>query len=262
MLISILIFLKLGISLLNTYSQAHRRDILKFCCGLGPCKQAMIYRKINMIVTSNRRILSRADIVNELQIGPYIFANCAGFIKFTDINVRRAKKKPHLISFYLDSTRVHPESYHWALKMAQEALNSDGSNIHDADEIFKNLADDSSKVEAINLNTYAAEIQNNGLGDKMRTLTDIKHELASPFADNRQSYHGVSPKELFKMFNHESLQMLSIGKIVIAKVIGFRFSRLNEEDKHDLNPLHNEITSKWMCTFCKVISIPSLMIIF
>ena len=51
-------------------------------------------------------------------MGPQVFLNCAGFIKIDTASVGDNME-------VLDSTRIHPETYDWARKMAVDALEYD-----------------------------------------------------------------------------------------------------------------------------------------
>ncbi len=51
-------------------------------------------------------------------MGPQVFLNCAGFIKIDTSSIGDNME-------VLDSTRIHPETYDWARKMAVDALEYD-----------------------------------------------------------------------------------------------------------------------------------------
>ena len=51
-------------------------------------------------------------------MGPQVFLNCAGFIKIDTATITDNME-------ILDSTRIHPETYDWARKMAVDALEYD-----------------------------------------------------------------------------------------------------------------------------------------
>ena len=157
------------------------------------------------------------------------------------------------MSFYLDTTRVHPESYHWALKMAQEALDIDEAGITDPDVVFSQVSENVESIDNLDLEKYSEDIESNGFGNKLDTLRDISKELSKPFEDNRPPFQENSLVQIFNMFNYDSLEMLQRGRLVIAKIIGFKFAKPTEEDRSNINPLQNESNQLWMCGFCKVL---------
>ena len=61
---------------------------------------------------------NRSQLVLIYGMGPQVFLNCAGFIKIDATNVGDNTE-------VLDSTRIHPETYDWARKMAVDALEYD-----------------------------------------------------------------------------------------------------------------------------------------
>lgn len=56
------------------------------------------------------------------QLGPKVFINCAGFIK---IDTSAFSDSTEEYTDVLDASRVHPETYEWARKMAIDALEYD-----------------------------------------------------------------------------------------------------------------------------------------
>ena len=55
-------------------------------------------------------------------LGPQVFLNCAGFIK---IDTSAISDSTTNYIEVLDGSRVHPETYEWAKKMAVDALEYD-----------------------------------------------------------------------------------------------------------------------------------------
>ena len=55
-------------------------------------------------------------------LGPQVFFNCAGFIKIDTAAI--SDTTTNYIEV-LDGSRVHPETYEWAKKMAVDALDYD-----------------------------------------------------------------------------------------------------------------------------------------
>ena len=75
---------------------------------------------------------NRLFLVTKCTLGRRVLINCAGFIKFDVNKIEREKEKEDDDEEedieLLDSTRIHPETYEWARKMAIDALDFDDNN--------------------------------------------------------------------------------------------------------------------------------------
>ena len=66
----------------------------------------------------------------------------------------------------LDGSRIHPEAYDWAKKMAVDALEMDedeGNPANALEEILQGPA----KLHELNLEAFAQELERQGLGKKL-----------------------------------------------------------------------------------------------
>lgn len=68
------------------------------------------------------RLENRSQLVTVCGLGPQAFLNCAGFIKIDTAAI--SDTSTNYIEV-LDGSRVHPETYEWAKKMAVDALEYD-----------------------------------------------------------------------------------------------------------------------------------------
>lgn len=68
------------------------------------------------------RLENRSQLVTTCGLGPQVFLNCAGFIKIDTAAI--SDTTTNYIEV-LDGSRVHPETYEWAKKMAVDALEYD-----------------------------------------------------------------------------------------------------------------------------------------
>ncbi|MDX9811982.1 MAG: Tex family protein [Bacteroidales bacterium] len=128
------------------------RHLLTYVSGLGPqlAQNIIDYR------TGNGPFRSRKDFLKVKRMGPAAFEQSAGFLR-----IRNAENP-------LDSSAVHPESYHVVEKMAVDA----GCTITD-------LMGDPERRRQIKLTDYVTD--KTGLP----TLNDIMEELAKPGRDPR-----------------------------------------------------------------------------
>lgn len=156
---------------LNTAS----RHLLTYVSGLGPQLAANIieYR------TQNGPFRSRSELLKVKRMGSKAFEQCAGFLR-----IRNAENP-------LDSSAVHPESYHIVEKMAKDI----GCDIRE-------LIADENKRKEIKLENYVTPSAG------IPTLTDIMQELARPGRDPRSSISEFSFADV------HSIEDLKPGMIV------------------------------------------------
>ena len=199
----------LGVPVNELDGPGQKIALLRYVAGLGDLKAAALVNK----GLASKPLLSRAELVTSFSLGRKVFTNCAGFIRISAMKAKRGKSRV-APEEPLDATRIHPESYDLARKMAADALELDdattlqrkqdifGSDDDDeagADENrFPPKRDDKRDKEAINLimadpkrlddlllDEYAREIERLRHLPKHLTLLDIKSELQIAYPDPR-----------------------------------------------------------------------------
>ncbi len=141
------------------------KQLLAYVSGLGPKLAENIIAHRN----ENGPFKSRAELKKVPRFGPKAFEQAAGFLRVAD------SKNP------LDSSGVHPESYHIVKEMAGDL----GCDI-------KELMRDENLRDRIDLDDYVTD--NVGLP----TLQDIIAELSQPGRDPRERYEPVRFNESVK----------------------------------------------------------------
>lgn len=107
--------------------------------------------------------------------------NCASFIRIRSIHIKSKRHEDNLDP--LDDTRIHPEDYELARKMAvdcvdedfdddEDNFNSQVKDLFQRDKYFK-----MEKLNALDLESFSVELENKSKIPKRRTLIDIKDEL-------------------------------------------------------------------------------------
>ncbi|MCC5944625.1 MAG: RNA-binding transcriptional accessory protein [Bernardetiaceae bacterium] len=131
------------------------KELLSYVSGLGPAlaKNIVTYRN------ENGAFKSRKELLKVQRLGTKAFEQAAGFLRIRDA------KDP------LDSSAVHPESYHIVRQMAKD-LGATVSDLIESDALRKK----------IDLKKYV----NDKVG--MPTLQDIMQELARPGRDPREKF--------------------------------------------------------------------------
>ncbi|EEC12431.1 S1 RNA binding domain-containing protein, putative [Ixodes scapularis] len=110
---------EVGVDINLAIAHTHTSYLVQFLCGLGPRKG---YALLKTLKQSHQRLESRTQLVTVCHMGPKVFINCAGFIK---IDTTSFENSTNAYVEVLDGSRVHPEAYEWARKMAVDALEYD-----------------------------------------------------------------------------------------------------------------------------------------
>nr|MBE5727270.1 Spt6 [Cucujiformia] len=157
-----------------------------------------------------------------------------------------------------DGSRVHPERYEWARKMAVDALEYDDDEAVGA---LYEIMETPERLDDFDLNSFAEELKRQGYGNKSNTLYDIRAELKCSYKDLRVPFKSANAKELFHILTKETPETFYIGKMVTAKVIGIGRRKLKGEQIDQANPVRNNETGLWQCPFCFK-SFPELSIVW
>lgn len=148
-------------------------------------------------------------------MGSHIFMNCASFIR---IRIDGAD--------ILDDTRIHPQEYELAQKMAGDALEIDEDEMEDADAkaaiVRRVVQEYPEKLNDLILDDYAVVLKEQYNEPKRQVLEHIKLELQDPFHDRRRRFVRPTIEEQFMMVTGETPQTLREGFIVPVKIIALR----------------------------------------
>jgi transcription elongation factor SPT6 len=139
----------------------------------------------------------------------------------------------------LDGSRVHPETYEWARKMAVDALEYDDEETNPAGAL-EEILETPDKLKDLDLDAFAEELERQvlnlrlkyclrwfngvfvlqGFGNRSITLYDIRAELNLRYKDLRCSYQSPNAEELFDMLTKETPETFHVGKLIQATVTG------------------------------------------
>ena len=153
-------------------------------------------------------------------MGPNIYVNCAGFIR---INTAVLGDSDTYVEI-LDGSRIHPEAYDWAKKMAVDALEMDEDEGNPANAL-EEILQVPEKLSELDLEAFAAELERQGLGKKLNTLYDIRSELHDMYKDFREQFMDPSSEDIFNMVTKETPQTFYTGKLVMATVTNFQYKK-------------------------------------
>uniref|UniRef100_A0A4D5R9G5 Transcription elongation factor SPT6 n=1 Tax=Scolopendra viridis TaxID=118503 RepID=A0A4D5R9G5_SCOVI len=236
---------EVGVDVNRSIANPHTGNLLQFVCGLGPRKAAAL---IKVLKQTNNRLENRTQLVTVCHMGPKVFINCAGFIK---IDTNSLGDSTDAYVEVLDGSRVHPETYEWARKMAVDALEYDDM-AEDANPAgaLEEILENPEKLKDLDLDAFAEELARQGYGNKSITLYDIRAELNHRYKDLRTAYRSANTEERFNMCTKETPETFFIGKLVLAKVIGIAHKKPQGEQLDQANPVRNDETGLWQCPFC------------
>eukprot|EP01018_Ginkgo_biloba_P029203 Gb_29261 [translate_table: standard] len=191
---------------------------LQFVSGLGPRKAAFLQRAI----LRAGRVYSRRELLTSLgAMKRLVFINSAGFLRVRGTG--QAASGNHVMD-PLDDSRIHPESYELAKKMAEDVYCEDvGQDIDDMDEETREMAVEHVKsnphlLGVLDIDEYARSVEQRTNAKKRETLNDIKMELQHGFQEWRAPYKEPNQDEEFYLLTGENEETLAEGKIVQATV--------------------------------------------
>ncbi|XP_068633718.1 transcription elongation factor SPT6 [Battus philenor] len=226
-------------------------ELLQFVCGLGPRKAQAL---IKLFKQTNQKLENRTQLVTVCHMGPKVFINCSGFIK---IDTSSLGDSTEAYIEVLDGSRVHPETYEWARKMAVDALEYEDEDANPAGAL-EEILEAPERLKDLDLDAFAEELERQGFGNKSITLYDIRAELNSRYKDLRVPYRSPTLEEMFDILTKESPETFYVGKMVLATVVGITHRKPQREMLDQANPVRNDETGLWECPFCHKNDFPEL----
>ncbi|XP_023242655.1 transcription elongation factor SPT6-like [Centruroides sculpturatus] len=244
---------EVGVDINQAIAHPHTSHLVQFVCGLGPRKGGALLKNLKQ---THQRLESRTQLVTVCRMGPKVFINCAGFIK---IDTSSLGDSTETYVEVLDGSRVHPEAYEWARKMAVDALEYDDTSedVNPAGAL-EEILENPEKLKDLDLDAFAEELERQGFGNKSITLYDIRAELNYRYKDLRTPYRPSSAEETFNMLTKETPHTFYIGKLVLVQVVGIARKKPQGEQLDQANPIRNDETGLWQCPFCLKNDFPEL----
>lgn len=245
---------EVGVDINRAIVHPHTAQLVQFIGGLGPRKGAYLIRTLKKQQTP--LLENRTQLVQNCSIGKVIFINCSGFLKIDTASLSDSGTDTYIE--VLDSTRVHPEAYEWARKMAVDALEYDEDNDTNPAQALEEIIENPEKLKDLDLDAFAEELTRQGMGLKTITLYDIRAELTNRYKDHRIPYQSPNTEEIFRMLSGETTESLFRGKLVMGKVVRVTRKKPTPEQLDQANPVRNEETGHWKCPFCNKSDFPEL----
>ena len=207
-----------GVDINRAVTRTNYAPLLQFVAGLGPRKAQLLIKAIRR---SGRGLLEqRQHLVSKYAIvGPRVYRNAASFLRVSSSSVKSQRVATHDV---LDNTRIHPEDYELARKMATDALEIEEEAIDDEDHLsqyVEEIIKEPAKLNDLLLEDYAKELEKRSGIKKHITLQDIRNELQKPFVDPRPPFEMPTADEKFRWLSLETDFSLHPGLILPVTVI-------------------------------------------
>ncbi|CUM62536.1 uncharacterized protein PRCAT00000087001 [Priceomyces carsonii] len=206
-----------GVEINEAVRDPYIAQALPFVAGLGPRKASGLIRNINTKLSST--LPNRSDLIENELTTANIFINCSSFLNISHDDSSTSTDSSIEL---LDATRIHPEDYELAKKMAADALDLDEEDMVHVEEqggiIYQLMQDGVNKVDDLNLTAYGKELETKFGKKKYATLQSIKEELVNNFEELRRSYHLLDTSEIFQMLTGETTKTFAKNTLVPVTV--------------------------------------------
>uniref|UniRef100_A0A671QNQ4 Transcription elongation factor SPT6 n=1 Tax=Sinocyclocheilus anshuiensis TaxID=1608454 RepID=A0A671QNQ4_9TELE len=242
---------EVGVDVNRAIAHPYTQSLVQYICGLGSRKGSHL---LKILKQNNTRLENRTQLVTMCHMGPKVFINCAGFIKIDTASLGDSTDSYIEV---LDGSRVHPETYEWARKMAVDALEYDES-AEDANPAgaLEEILENPERLKDLDLDAFAEELERQGYGNKGITLYDIRAELSCRYKDLRAPYRPPNTEEVFNLLTKETPETFFIGKLITCVVTGIAHRRPQGESYDQA--IRNDETGLWQCPFCQQDNFPEL----
>lgn len=188
-------------------------NVLAFICGLGPRKAKRLIQNLKKV----GEVHSRKEL-SEFGLETNVFVNAAGFLKtFTDVDPRSPDAERLKIE-WLDVTRIHPDNYPLAVKLARDVMNDSKS---DPNRIIMTSLGDPRWTQNLPLAEYADFLTNSRRLFNMTVILQfIVKELFQPFQDPRSELcTKQNPEEVFYALTREVPHNFCEESLVTVRVV-------------------------------------------
>ncbi|KAI0374913.1 transcription elongation factor Spt6 [Pilatotrama ljubarskyi] len=216
---------KVGVDINRAVTDSYYQHLLRFVCGLGPRKAQVLVKKI---ASMGGNLINRDQFIKNGLLTTKIFLNAAGFLRIIQDSEPKPAKNRHGedidVPDPLDNTRIHPEDYELARKMATDALELDEEDVHDEHpshvvSLIMQDDDNEKKLDDLNLDDFAVNMFEANNDKKRHTLNVIRAELLDPFGERRPDFILPSDWEVLTMLTGETRRTLRVGLLVSVQAI-------------------------------------------
>lgn len=214
-----------GVEVNKATDNSYYASILRYISGFGKRKAIDFLESLQRL---NEPLLARQQLITHNILHKIIFMNSAGFLYISWSKKRQ--RYEDLEHDQLDSTRIHPEDYHLATKVAADALEYDPDTIAEKEEqgtmseFIEFLREDPNrrvKLESLNLESYAEDLEKNTGQRKLNNLNTIVLELLDGFEELRNDFHPLQSDEIFSSLTGETEKTFFKGCVIPVRIERF-----------------------------------------
>lgn len=214
-----------GVEINKATNNEYYAKCLRYIAGFGRRKSLDFIQSLHRL---NEPLLARQQLITHNILHKTIFMNSAGFL-YISWNEKRQRYED-LEHDQLDSTRIHPEDYHLATKVAADALEydpdviaekEDQGTMSDFIEYLRDDPDRRTKLESLNLEQYAEQLEAKTGQRKLNNLSTIVLELLDGFEELRNDFHPLQGEEIFHALTGETDKTFFKGCIVPVRIERF-----------------------------------------
>ncbi|GAA6054598.1 hypothetical protein JCM3770_000071 [Rhodotorula araucariae] len=214
---------RVGVDINKAVRNSYYAHLLQYVAGMGPRKSEALLKKI--AASPNGTLTTRHGLIMHGYFGKQLFLNASGFLRIRQDDLAadlgrdtEEQEDPDV----LDDTRIHPEDYDVARKMAADAMEYDEEDLEGAPPskaVADLLDDDVRKLNELALDEFAEELSKVLQQPKRLTLYKIREELQRPFGEKRPQFRPPSDEERFTMLTGETRKTLDGGLILPVRVL-------------------------------------------
>lgn len=240
-----------GVDINRMLRLPHTQRMLPFVGGLGVYKsKALLQGLANSLNEEDRALQSRKHLWSDNYVGRIVFLSTAAFLRVRDPELHSGSSTRRAVEFRrsriarrgrgrrrdddlsgifdpMDDSRIHPEHYAIAVKIADEALRDDDGKLRieidetqqtqeDALRMASAVLDDPSGLERLALDEYADHLEKLRRGSLFETVKIIAAEFRGPFKDYRIPLISPQPEALFYLVTGADPLMMRIGSSLTA----------------------------------------------
>lgn len=239
-----------GVDINRSLRLPHTQSMVAYVGGLGVHKASALLKELgNVLVDDERGLISRKHLCSQNYVGRIVFVSAAAFLRVRDPELhpggstrravevrrnrlsrksrsRRREDDGALLFDPRDDSRIHPEHYMIAGRIADEALRDDSGglslDIPDSDEYSEELRmtaavlDNPKGLKRLDLQEYARHLVLRGRGSLFETVKMIADEFNGPYRDHRCPLQSPDSRALFYLVTGADPMLLRIGSAVTA----------------------------------------------
>lgn len=202
-----------GVDINQCIRQPHLDKQLQFICGLGPRKAKTLIERIKTEVGAVKR---RSEL-SKTFLDINVYTNAAGFLKINEKLDSKTAERPDASYDWLDFTRIHPEYYKIAIKIAREALED---SVSAESAILIKVFQNDLLLQALDLQDYAKHLSDQHNANMKVLIELIEEEFKRPFYDHRHSFvTKFNKEEIFYSLSNESPSNFREESIISLKIL-------------------------------------------